>query len=182
MPRKLHIALNEDKQSAIQSRETVQQQVSDVDGDADMGQGDDEFQRQATPPHLRQHAPAAPTNGDVDMDEHVDGSQPDEDSTEDEDDLDAPPPRSKPPNRQVPNNKAHPYGARCRPADCQLRTAVPSGAESSACRLFYSRRAAEGDDDGRDHRGNAPKSHLHRAWRMRWPDRSIRAASPCACW
>lgn len=46
----------------------------------------------------------------------------------------------------------HPNGARCRCADYL----VPSGAESSARRLFdYSRRAAGGDDDGRDHRGNA---------------------------
>lgn len=152
MPRKLHIALNEDKQSAIQSRETVQQQVSDVDGDADMGQGDDEFQRQATPPHLRQHAPAAPTNGDVDMDEHVDGSQPDEDSTEDEDDLDAPPPRSKPPNRQVPNNKAQPKARTPTPPIPSPKQSVinPTAPLSTKNGPFTHDEDTEDDDDDLD--------------------------------
>lgn len=62
---------------------------------SDMGDDNDDFQRQATPPHLRAHSTLPTSNSDIDDPMH------DQDSTEDEDDLDGPPRRSKPTTRQV---------------------------------------------------------------------------------
>lgn len=62
---------------------------------SDVGDENDDFQIQATPPHLRAHSTLPTSNG------HADEPMHDQDSTEDEDDLDGPPPRSKPAPRPV---------------------------------------------------------------------------------
>jgi hypothetical protein len=65
---------------------------------SDVGDDNDDFQRQATPPHLRAHSTLPTSNGDVDDPMH------DQDSTEDEDDLDGPPRSSKPSPRHAKHN------------------------------------------------------------------------------
>jgi len=62
---------------------------------SDLGDENDDFQRQATPPHLRSHSTMPTSNGNVDEPMH------DQDSTEDEDDLDGPPSRPKLATRQA---------------------------------------------------------------------------------
>ena len=62
---------------------------------SDVGDDNNDFQRQATPPHLRAHSTLPTSNGDVDDPMH------DQDSTEDEDDLDGPPRKSKPAPRHI---------------------------------------------------------------------------------
>lgn len=52
---------------------------------------DDDFQVQATPPHLRGHSLPPTRQGDVEMGEADNNPPADDDSTEDEDDLDGPP-------------------------------------------------------------------------------------------
>jgi hypothetical protein len=111
---------------------------------SDVGNGNDGFQRQATPPHLRAHSMLPTSNGDVDDPMH------DQDSTEDEDDLDGPPSRPKPSPRHAKHNN---IGA---PAPANTRkspTPPPSKPTAHATTThgpFIHEEDTEDDDDDLD--------------------------------
>lgn len=107
---------------------------------SDAGDDNDDFQRQATPPHLRAQSTLPASDGDVDDPMH------DQDSTEDEDDLDGPPPRSKPSPRHIQHNNTS------APAPSNTRKALTSPpAKPTAHAIirgpFTHEEDAEDDDD-----------------------------------
>jgi hypothetical protein len=111
---------------------------------SDVGDDNDDFQRQATPPHLRAHSALPTSNGNVDEPMH------DQDSTEDEDDLDGPPSRPKPATRPTQHNN---NGA---PAPANTRTSLTPPATSTTTHAaatsgpFTHEEDTEDDDDDLD--------------------------------
>lgn len=79
-----------------------------------------DFQRQATPPHLRAQPRPPAIHDDIHMSEADGNPPPDEDSTEDEDDLDGPPPKSKLSQHHTHNNSVHTHPL------VETRTKTPS--------------------------------------------------------
>ncbi|KAM0706591.1 hypothetical protein Q7P35_005918 [Cladosporium inversicolor] len=110
---------------------------------SDVGDDNDDFQRQATPPHLRAHSKLPTSNGNVDESMH------DQDSTEDDDDLDGPPSRSKPP-RQAKHNITHALA----PANTSTSSAPPPSKPTAHAATAYGpfthEEDTEDDDDDLD--------------------------------
>ena len=139
-----HIPLTKEGQDITRDQDLNHEQSFSGCSKSDIGDENDDFQRQATPPYLRAHSTLPTSNGNVDVPMH------DQDSTEDEDDLDGPPPRSKPTPREAQNNKT---GA---PAPANARTSpTPPATKSTAPAIttrgpFTHEEDTEEDDDDLD--------------------------------
>jgi hypothetical protein len=112
LPHGRHIALGEVKPSdtepaqsngGTQERSRAEHSKSDEANEPDDG----EFQRQATPPHLRSHPHLPTPHVDTDMDDAGGDPAQDEESTEDEDDLDGPPLKPKPTRYHATDDNSH---------------------------------------------------------------------------
>ena len=107
---------------------------------SDVGDENDDFQRQATPPHLRAHSTLPNSNGNADEPMH------DQDSTEDEDDLDGPPPRSEPAPRPVKHNNTDPPAL----VNTRRRSPTPPATKPTTRGPFTHEEDTEDDDDDLD--------------------------------
>lgn len=110
-----HIPLTKEGQDITRDQDLNHEQSFRRRSKSDIGDENDDFQRQATPPHLRAHSSLPASNGNVDEPMH------DQDSTEDEDDLDGPPPRSKFTSRQAQHNNTDPPA----PVNTRRRSPTP---------------------------------------------------------
>ncbi|GAB7329425.1 hypothetical protein MBLNU13_g01214t1 [Cladosporium sp. NU13] len=109
---------------------------------SDVGDENDDFQRQVTPPHARTH-PKLPTSSNS-----VDELMNDQDSTEDEDDLDGPPPKSKPAPRQVQHNNtiaSAPANKRTSPTPPATKSTIRAAATRGP--ITYEEDTEDDDDD-----------------------------------
>lgn len=112
LPHGRHIVLDEagtGDTEAAQSRKIHQDQNLKQSSKSDVGidnDGDD-FQRQATPPHLRDNSRLAATKDNVHIGDADDTPPQQEDSTEDEDDLDGPPPKRNSAHKPVDYDNTH---------------------------------------------------------------------------
>jgi hypothetical protein len=155
LPHGRHIALGEVKPSdtqPAQSNKRNQEQSrakrrNSVEGHA---HDDDDFQRQATPPHLRNHSHLPTTHVDTEMGEADDDPALEEESTEDEDDLDGPPLKSKPSRHYADDDETH--------AALEVKSKTPSpppivnptGPTSNTRGPFTHEEDTEDDDDDLD--------------------------------
>lgn len=139
-----HIPLTKEGQDITRNQVLNHEQSFSGRSKSDIGDENDDFQRQVTPPHLRTHSSLPASNGNVDEPIH------DQDSTEDEDDLDGPPPRSKPTTRQVKHNNTDP------PAPMNAKTspiapaANPTAHATTTHGPFTHEEDTEDDDDDLD--------------------------------
>jgi hypothetical protein len=109
---------------------------------SDVGDDNDDFQRQATPPHLCAH-PKSPTSRG-----NVDDPMQDQDSTEDEDDLDGPPPRPRLTTRQAQHNETHaPAPANTRPSSTPPLSKPTAHAATTHGPFTHEEDTEEDDDD-----------------------------------
>jgi hypothetical protein len=154
LPQGHHIALGEAKPSDTQPANKRNQGPSRAErSNPDEGHqhDDDDFQRQATPPHLRNHANVPTTNVDIDMGEADDEPAQDEESTEDEDDLDGPPLKPKPSQRHPDSHETHdhvPLVVKSKPPSSLIVN--PTGQTSRAQGPFTHEEDTEDDDDDLD--------------------------------
>lgn len=153
LPNGRHIELTEVGAGGIdttQSREKEQEQNFNGRENSNAGDDNGDFQRQATPPHLRTHPKQPTPSGNVDMEEANEGPADDEDSTEDEDDLDGPPLKSKSEGHQVQNNDTHAHVA-AGAKSSSPQPATRSTAHASIARgPFTHEEDTEDDDDDLD--------------------------------
>jgi hypothetical protein len=151
LPHGRHIPLGEVKPNATESaqsnkRTQEQSRAGRSNSHEVRDHDDDEFQRQATPPHLRNHSHLSTTHVDTDMDDTGGDPAQDEESTEDEDDLDGPPLKPKPTWHHTNNDETHDHAA----LEVKSKTPPPPSIVNSTGHTYIARGPFTHEEDTED--------------------------------